>query len=201
MKSLRRVSRARPIVGIALGLGMFVADMLLAVRPFTREMNASFPSEQVGIALVIYAACFAALDALLVLARVRSLLLRGAILIGLAAALLLPIVGELIGATLLAGAVAFTFLAFTRFAWPIPALFLAFVLVPIRNDPPATSTEYAAAVPDTPAIALIVLDTVRFDRTSHHGYDRDTTPNLARLARRQIHGKAPHGTHVSARSQ
>ena len=37
-----------------------------------------------------------------------------------------------------------------------------------------------------PNILLIVLDTVRADRLSLYGYDRDTTPNLARLARRGV---------------
>lgn len=35
-------------------------------------------------------------------------------------------------------------------------------------------------------VLLIVLDTVRADRTSLHGYARDTTPNLARLAKRGV---------------
>ena len=37
-----------------------------------------------------------------------------------------------------------------------------------------------------PNILLIVLDTVRADRLSLYGYGRDTTPNLARLARRGV---------------
>jgi arylsulfatase A-like enzyme len=37
-----------------------------------------------------------------------------------------------------------------------------------------------------PNVLLIVLDTVRADRMSLYGYGRDTTPNLARLARRGV---------------
>ena len=37
-----------------------------------------------------------------------------------------------------------------------------------------------------PNVLLVVLDTVRADRLSLHGYDRNTTPNLDRLARRGI---------------
>ena len=37
-----------------------------------------------------------------------------------------------------------------------------------------------------PNVLLIVLDTVRADRLSLYGYGRDTTPNLARLARRGV---------------
>ena len=40
--------------------------------------------------------------------------------------------------------------------------------------------------PDSLNVLLIVLDTVRADRLSLDGYDRDTTPNLARLARRGV---------------
>jgi arylsulfatase A-like enzyme len=40
--------------------------------------------------------------------------------------------------------------------------------------------------PNAPNVLLIVLDTVRADHLSLHGYGRDTTPNLARLARRGV---------------
>ena len=40
--------------------------------------------------------------------------------------------------------------------------------------------------PTAPNVLLIVLDTVRADRLSLYGYGRDTTPNLARLARRGV---------------
>ncbi len=39
---------------------------------------------------------------------------------------------------------------------------------------------------DLPNVVLVVLDTVRADHLSLHGYGRDTSPNLARLARRGI---------------
>jgi arylsulfatase A-like enzyme len=37
-----------------------------------------------------------------------------------------------------------------------------------------------------PNVLLVVLDTVRADHLSVYGYERDTTPNLARLARRGV---------------
>ena len=40
--------------------------------------------------------------------------------------------------------------------------------------------------PGAPNVLLIVLDTVRADRLSMYGYNRDTTPNLARLAERGV---------------
>jgi arylsulfatase A-like enzyme len=42
------------------------------------------------------------------------------------------------------------------------------------------------ATPDAPNVLLVVWDTVRADRLSLHGYARDTTPNLARWARRGV---------------
>ena len=40
--------------------------------------------------------------------------------------------------------------------------------------------------PKAPNVLLVVLDTVRADRMSLYGYGRNTTPNLARLARRGV---------------
>jgi arylsulfatase A-like enzyme len=40
--------------------------------------------------------------------------------------------------------------------------------------------------PSAPNVLLVVLDTVRADRLTPYGYHRDTTPNLARLARRAV---------------
>ncbi len=52
---------------------------------------------------------------------------------------------------------------------------------------PGTSPDRAARVripfPDKPNVILITLDTVRADHLSLYGYQRDTTPNLRRLAR------------------
>ncbi|MDG3004780.1 sulfatase [Paludisphaera mucosa] len=43
-----------------------------------------------------------------------------------------------------------------------------------------------AAVKETPNVLLLVLDTVRAESLSLYGYDRDTTPNLNRLASRAV---------------
>jgi arylsulfatase A-like enzyme len=42
------------------------------------------------------------------------------------------------------------------------------------------------ASPETPNVILIVMDTLRADRTSAYGYHRPTTPNLERLAARGL---------------
>ena len=43
-----------------------------------------------------------------------------------------------------------------------------------------------ATAPGSPNVLLIVLDTVRADHLSVYGYHRETTPNLAKLARRGV---------------
>lgn len=48
------------------------------------------------------------------------------------------------------------------------------------------SVPRAEASPRQPNVVLILLDTLRADRTSVYGCERDTTPNLARLAARGV---------------
>ena len=43
-----------------------------------------------------------------------------------------------------------------------------------------------AAIPGSPNVLMIVLDTVRADHLSPYGYHRDTSPNLTRLAARGV---------------
>ncbi|MGO9462686.1 MAG: sulfatase-like hydrolase/transferase [Isosphaeraceae bacterium] len=50
----------------------------------------------------------------------------------------------------------------------------------------ALSARRSAGMPVAPNVVLVVLDTVRADHLSLHGYGRDTSPNLARIARRGI---------------
>jgi arylsulfatase A-like enzyme len=66
---------------------------------------------------------------------------------------------------------------------------LPFFVVPLRGilprrelRPDLTPPEVVAA-PGTPNLVLVVLDTVRADRMSAYGYERETTPGLARFAR------------------
>ena len=46
----------------------------------------------------------------------------------------------------------------------------------------ATERAHLRATPETPNIVFVVMDTLRADRTNLDGYERDTTPNLARIA-------------------
>jgi len=49
-----------------------------------------------------------------------------------------------------------------------------------------TERERLTASPETPNIVFVVMDTLRADRTHLSGYDRDTTPHLARLSERAL---------------
>ena len=71
---------------------------------------------------------------------------------------------------------------------PLPAGFGGLVLER-RTRVPRTRASRAA-----PNIVLVVLDTLRADRTSAYGYARDTTPHLAELARRGVLFEEAHST-------
>ena len=49
-----------------------------------------------------------------------------------------------------------------------------------------TERERLTASPETPNIVFVVMDTLRADRTHLSGYERETTPHLARLSERAI---------------
>jgi arylsulfatase A-like enzyme len=62
------------------------------------------------------------------------------------------------------------------------ALVLAACLL-LRQEPHKMASGVSATAPaDTPNVILLTLDTVRADHLSLYGYERNTTPNLARLA-------------------
>jgi arylsulfatase A-like enzyme len=64
----------------------------------------------------------------------------------------------------------------------VAALLLAACFL-LRQEPRQTSQHASATPPpDKPNVILITLDTVRADHLSLYGYERDTTPNLRRLA-------------------
>ncbi len=78
---------------------------------------------------------------------------------------------------------------FTRIVrWTLPAMAvatLAFGILEYRRvDRFEQATTAARPAPATrsPNVLLLVLDTVRADHLSLYGYDRETTPNLAKLA-------------------
>src|SRR5690606_5086947 len=70
----------------------------------------------------------------------------------------------------------------------------ASVAIVAEAVPPSDETTIAAKAPPEPApekprafdLVLVTLDTVRADRTSLYGHERDTTPHLKQLAERGL---------------
>ncbi len=80
-----------------------------------------------------------------------------------------------------------------RFSMPALAVVTAgLVVVPLgthllRHRPELAMLAHGSAgMADAPNVLLVVLDTVRADHLSLYGYARNTSPNLARIARRGI---------------
>jgi arylsulfatase A-like enzyme len=111
---------------------------------------------------------------------------------------------HIVACLILAGAVAFVltrriaahlgvFRRVVRFSMPVLAVVVAALVVfPLGEQvlralrqmaPPAAGPGERRGAPN---VVLVVLDTVRADHLSVHGYGRDTSPNLVRLARRGI---------------
>ena len=95
-----------------------------------------------------------------------------------------------------------SFLRGVRWTLPVLALLLiAIAAVSFALESPAfrggtASKGTSTKSRDLPNVLLIVLDTVRADHLSPYGYNRDTTRNLARLAKRgirfdRVHSSAP----------
>jgi arylsulfatase A-like enzyme len=62
----------------------------------------------------------------------------------------------------------------------------AWVSAPYLLAKDSARSESAATAPKATNVLLVVMDTVRAASLSLHGYNRDTTPNLVRLARRAV---------------
>jgi len=63
------------------------------------------------------------------------------------------------------------------------ALLLGFAGLELERRSPVAR---ARSSPEAPSVVLIVIDTLRADRTSAYGYARDTTPHLRALAERGV---------------
>ena len=65
----------------------------------------------------------------------------------------------------------------------VAAMLLLAVCLLLRQTPHRVPSGVSAAAPaDKPNVILVAMDTVRADHMSLYGYERDTTPNLKRLA-------------------
>ncbi len=184
-----------PTVGLALAAGLLVADCLFVVGPYMNGFKTGSLGPLLLGALGMYALLTLGLDlALLALAPsrlVRSVLIRMGVILGVAAGLVAAS-GEVRSLPLLAVAALFAVLALGRFTWPVALISAAFVLYPVVKSPvtppgalpPSVAVQQAATYATGPSFVVVVLDTVRADHTSAYGYDRETTPNLSRLATR-----------------
>jgi arylsulfatase A-like enzyme len=185
--------------------GLIELGLTLALKPFYDEALGFFRGNRhvLWIVPLVNLAVFATCGLLLgLVARRRprrALRLASFVLVFLAClTLLLTIRGLYVAACLiLAGGLAFRVAPWLRTHLPmlrtlvglsLPGLVVAVAaLVGISIGREAWAERRAlaslpAATPGTPNVLLIVLDTVRADHLSVYGYERETTPNLARLA-------------------
>lgn len=66
------------------------------------------------------------------------------------------------------------------------AIFIGITYRRVQTAEEIAAASLPPAKPASPNVLLIVLDTVRADALGSYGYNRDTTPNLDRLARRGV---------------
>jgi arylsulfatase A-like enzyme len=174
------------------------------VGPYVNNFHSGLLWPLLLSALGMYAGLFATLDLALQWlgpdrAR-RSEWLRGGIILAVALALTLA-AGEGRSIPLLGLAALFAVLTLGRFTWPIAGLGAAIALYPMLEPIPASQGASFAhpqmqvpAVAARPSFLVVVLDTMRADHTSPYGYERDTTPNLSRLATRGVRFDSAYAT-------
>jgi arylsulfatase A-like enzyme len=199
-----RTRREWPSVGLALAAGFLVGDCLFVVGPYMERFHTGSLWRLLGGALGIYALMGVGLDlALQWLAPVRgarSVWIRMGTILAVAMAIIV-VAGEARSLPLLAAAGIFALLALGRFTWPVAAVVAAIVLHPMTQSPTPpeagrgrTPAQNTPAPAGKPSFVLVVLDTVRADHTSAYGYERDTTPHLARLSARGVRFERAYAT-------
>jgi arylsulfatase A-like enzyme len=204
MQFFLRTRRGWPSVGLALAAGLLVGDCLFVVGPYMEQFQAGSIWPLLGDALGIYALLAVGLDlALQLLGPVRaarSVWSRMGTILAVGVALVVA-AGEARSLPLLAAAGLFAVLALGRFTWPVAAVVTAVALHPMTQSPSLPEAgggeapaRVSPALAGKPSFVLVVLDTVRADRTSAYGYERDTTPNLARLAARGVRFERAYAT-------
>lgn len=195
-----------PTIGLAAGVGLLVGEGVTALRGLMESFRAGGIGGEVVAAGVVYVAAAIVLDlaAQPLEARLRRRLeeserfaaaagwmagsLRALPFLALSfIAMLLVGINPALGGGAVALAALFAVAAHVRIGWPLAAgmaAVLAMAILP-RGGAGTTLAAEPASAPGR-SIALIVLDTVRLDRTSLHGASRDTTPNLDALAARGV---------------
>jgi hypothetical protein len=211
MRFFFRVPRGWPNVGLVLAAGLLVGDCLFVVGPYVSHFHMGSLWPLLRSAVVMYLGLFVALDLALQWlgpepAR-RSGWLRGGLLGWLRGGLLLTVAlalsvasGEARSIPLLGLAALFAVLALGRFTWPIACVVAVIALHPVLEPPPASDVTPLAELPlrpeggTPPSFVIVILDTVRADRTSAYGYERDTTPHLSGLAARGVRFDSAYAT-------
>jgi len=181
-----------PWVGLAFAVGLLVGDAVFVARPTFGwfEDAQRWPLAPMFVAFAAYGVFGVAGDwlsqALWPAAR-RSPLPRVLVLAAVGAALALE-ANEVRSLGLFAVGAGFALLAVGRYTWPVAAVGAAVALWPMVDRPePPPQPELAAAPPSVaPSFVVVVIDTLRRDRSSAYGHTRDTTPNLRRLAERGV---------------
>lgn len=184
-----------PLVGLAFGAGLLIAESSI----LTRGMMASFGSAGVArhyaVALAVYLVLAVAGDLLVQLALLEAgsprwapaaRALGGAVLL-LACVSVFDLLAS--AATIsIAGSLAWTASLTRRWAWPLTAAMLLVALRPAlpQERAPRPDLQALRVEAEAPSFAVVVLDTMRRDRSSTYGHVRETTPNLTALARRGV---------------
>lgn len=200
MRFFAEIPRRWPWAGLAFAVGLLVGDAVFVARPTFGwfEQSSLWPRAPMLAAFAAYLAFGAALD-LLARALLRSprhaFVSRVLVLAAVGAALAFA-ANEARSVLLMAFAAGFALVALGRFTWPVAVLCAVIGLWPAIAPPDPPPPQQLAAAPqgDTPSFVVIALDTVRRDRTSPYGYQRDTTPNLRQLAARGVRFDRAYGT-------
>lgn len=183
-----------PTIGAALGVGLFVAEGVVLVRSLLDSFGGGGVAAQLVEGCLIYVSCGVALDLLAQTALPRRMARSGI-------ARALPILAVAFAAERIIGSIAlaaywivplaalWAVMAHVRWASPLALAMLAAAAVGLGpSRPTVQGTSMASRMPPegSPSFVIVVLDTVRRDRTSLYREDRRTTPNLETLAARGV---------------
>ena len=190
-----------PTVGIALGAGLLVAECVIWIRSSLDSFGGGGIWEPLLEGLAVYVVAGGVLDLLVQrLAPVRfasSPILRGLplVLLAFAAHWTFGIVAFMATFTIPV-AIAWAFAVHVRWGIPLAVGMALFGLAPAL--PGASVGLLSADLPDDwsegPSFVVVVLDALRWDHSSLSGYSRDTTPNLAAVARRGVRFERAYAT-------
>lgn len=182
-----------PSVGLGLGPGMLIAESSILVRGMMDSFGSQGVARHYLVALLVYTSVAVVGDLLVQAVIPKGWRWQGAaralptILFYLIGIPLLDLV-PLSVATALGGGLLWVASLHRRWAWPLAAGMLLVALLPTlpqgwEDDAERQALRVSAASPN---VLVVVLDTMRKDRTSLYGHQRPTTPTLEALAARGV---------------